>query len=109
MKDLICRLLAWTRALFGHRAAPETPAAPVTPPPPEAPAPAPTPEPLRPHCGVYVWATAHGIDIAPSSKLLTCTCSTKSPRPAGGEPHPADGEALRAKVREVNARSTWGK
>ncbi|MEV5374406.1 hypothetical protein AB0L26_00260 [Streptomyces nondiastaticus] len=61
-----------------------------------------TPEPLRPHCGVYVWATAHGIDIARSSKLLTCTCST---HPS----HPADGEALRAKVREVNARSTWGK
>ncbi|MEV4927325.1 hypothetical protein [Streptomyces roseoverticillatus] len=99
MKDFISRLLARTRALFSHRTAPETP---VTPLPPEAPAPPGTPTPFRPHCGVYVWATAHGIDIAPSSKLLTCTCSTKSPRPA-------DGEALRAKVREANARSAWGR
>ncbi|PSJ30022.1 hypothetical protein B7P34_04520 [Streptosporangium nondiastaticum] len=96
MKDSISRLLARTRALFSHRTAPETP---VTPPPPPAPPEAPTP--FRPHCGVYVWATAHGLDIQPSSKLFTCTCSTKSP-------HPADGEALRAKVREVNARSTQG-
>ncbi|WKU46194.1 hypothetical protein Q3V23_20190 [Streptomyces sp. VNUA116] len=97
MKDSISRLLARTRALFSRRAALETPVTPLTPP--EAPS---LPEPLRPHCGVYVWATAHGIDIARSSKLLTCTCST---HPS----HPADGEALRAKVREVNARSTWGK
>ncbi|MEH6376406.1 hypothetical protein V7793_19075 [Streptomyces sp. KLMMK] len=99
MKDSISRLLARTRALFSRRTAPETP---VTPPPPEAPAPPAAPEPLRPHCGVYVWATAHGIDLRPTTPLLTCTCSTKSP-------HAADSEALRARVREVNARSTWGK
>ncbi|CAM5456877.1 hypothetical protein [Streptomyces abikoensis] len=98
MKDSISRLLARTRALFSRRTAPETPVAPIVPPPPEEPA----PEPFRPHCGVYVWATAHGIDIQRSSKLLTCTCSAHSA-------HPADGEALRAKVREVNARSTWGR
>ncbi|WP_235481612.1 hypothetical protein [Streptomyces roseoverticillatus] len=98
MKDSISRLLAWTRALFSHRTVPETP---IAPPPPEAPAPPETPTPFRPHCGVYVWATAHGIDIQRSSKLLTCTCSPE-------QPHPADGEALRAKVREVNARSLQG-
>ncbi|MGK5547554.1 hypothetical protein ACSNOH_22885 [Streptomyces sp. URMC 127] len=103
MKDSISRLLARTRALFGRRTAPETP---VTPPPPPAPPEEAAPQPFRPHCGVYVWATAHGIDIAPSSKLRTCTCSSPhSPE----SPHPADSEALRAKVREVNARSTWGK
>ncbi|MFE5868630.1 hypothetical protein ACFQ6V_08240 [Streptomyces roseifaciens] len=104
MKDSISRLLARTRALFSRRTAPE---APVTPPPAAPPAPpalpAPrTPEPLRPHCGVYVWATAHGIDLRPTTPLLACTCAAK--------PHPGhDNDALRAKVREVNSRSTWGK
>ncbi|MGK5734295.1 hypothetical protein, partial [Streptomyces sp. URMC 124] len=60
------------------------------------------PQPLRPHCGVYVWATAHGIDLRPTGPLSACTCSVKSP-------HAADSEVLRARVREVNARSASGK
>ncbi|GGY08450.1 hypothetical protein [Streptomyces hiroshimensis] len=107
MKDSISRLLARTRALFSRRAAPETPVAPPPKVPPKA-LPAPRtpeplrPEPLRPHCGVYVWATAHGIDLRPTSPLGACTCA--------GKPHAAtDADALRAKVREVNYRSTWGK
>ncbi|MET9415221.1 hypothetical protein ABZY03_13770 [Streptomyces klenkii] len=98
MHDFIAGWAGRVRALFNRRGdvkGPQTA--------PEAPAPEPTPEPLRPHCGVYVWATAHGIDIQSSSKLLTCTCSTKSHH------HPADSDQLRAKVREANARSTWGK
>ncbi|MEU5190054.1 hypothetical protein AB0G83_23365 [Streptomyces klenkii] len=92
------------RALFNrHGDAKGTQTAPESPPETPAPAPAPTPEPFRPHCGIYVWATAHGIDIQSSSKLRTCTCSAKS------HDHPADNDDLRAKVREVNARSTWGK
>ncbi|WP_171167623.1 hypothetical protein [Streptomyces sp. I05A-00742] len=101
MKNSIARLLAWTRAQFGYRAAPETP---VTPVPRESPVPAPAPAPelFRPRCGVYIWATAHGIDIRPTSPLHACTCS--------GETDPAaDTDRLRAKVREVNARGTWGR
>ncbi|MEU5427451.1 hypothetical protein AB0H73_17875 [Streptomyces olivoreticuli] len=35
-------------------------------------------------CGVYVWATAHGIDLKPSSPLRFCTCfaHTRTPREA---------------------------
>ncbi|WP_344114942.1 hypothetical protein [Streptomyces blastmyceticus] len=28
----------------------------------------------EPACGVYMWATAHGIDIKPSSRLRSCDC-----------------------------------
>ncbi|WP_058045583.1 hypothetical protein [Streptomyces roseifaciens] len=106
MKDSISRLLARTRALFSRRAAPEVP---VTPPPAPPALPAPrTPEPLRPHCGVYVWATAHGIDLRPTTPLLACTCAAK-PHPVHPTDPVSDSDALRAKVREVNSRSTWGK
>lgn len=30
--------------------------------------------------GVYVWATAHGIDVKPGSPLPACTCSPKERR-----------------------------
>ncbi|GGX70355.1 hypothetical protein [Streptomyces hiroshimensis] len=43
-----------------------------------APEPPPAPEPRiaeRPSCRVYVWATAHGIDLRPRSPLGACTCS----------------------------------
>ncbi|MFF7726499.1 hypothetical protein [Streptomyces sp. NPDC008001] len=117
MKDSISRLLARTRALFSRRAAPETPVAPAEPAlePEQAPEPEPehasaAPEPMRPHCGVYVWATAHGIDLRPTTALLTCTCSEdEEPVPIRDPAPAADTELLRAKVREVNARSTWGK
>ncbi|GAA0379110.1 hypothetical protein GCM10010319_67080 [Streptomyces blastmyceticus] len=35
-------------------------------------------------CGVYMWATAHGIDLKPSSPLRSCTCfaHTRTPREA---------------------------
>ncbi|MEU5186533.1 hypothetical protein AB0G83_05130 [Streptomyces klenkii] len=49
------------------------PAAPVAPPPArEKPA----------ACGIYVWATAHGIDLSPRHSLLSCTCSTRADRVA---------------------------
>ncbi|MEV4501052.1 hypothetical protein [Streptomyces klenkii] len=39
-----------------------------------------------PSCRVYVWATAHGIDLRPQSLLSTCTCADRAhqPRPAIG-------------------------
>ncbi|MFF7020985.1 hypothetical protein ACFY97_08205 [Streptomyces klenkii] len=54
-----------------------------------APAPKPVPEPRTsdgPSCRVYVWATAHGIDLRPQSLLSTCTCADRAhqPRPAIG-------------------------
>lgn len=113
MHDLIAGWFGRVRTLFNRRAGAGTPlpapepsagSAPPAETPPALPTPR-TPEPLRPHCGVYVWATAHGIDLRPTGPLLACTCAAK-PHPA----HPAsDSDALRAKVREANSRSTWGK
>ncbi|MGK5549179.1 hypothetical protein ACSNOH_31300 [Streptomyces sp. URMC 127] len=54
-------------------------------------------------CGVYLWATAHGIDLSYPGPLGSCTCSGKP------HPEPSHSEALRAKVREANAASRWGK
>ncbi|CAM5545316.1 hypothetical protein [Streptomyces abikoensis] len=54
---------------------------------PEEPPAIPEPRPSEgPSCGVYVWATAHGIDLRPRSPLGLCTCSDRAhqPRPAIG-------------------------
>ncbi|MGK5733161.1 hypothetical protein [Streptomyces sp. URMC 124] len=96
MRKSIRRLAAWLR--FGREPATQeraasapaaviAPAAPAAPPAQEKPA----------ACGVYVWATAHGIDLSPRHSLLTCTCSTRAQR-----------ETLSAKVAEANRASRWG-
>ncbi|MEU5427421.1 hypothetical protein AB0H73_17720 [Streptomyces olivoreticuli] len=35
-------------------------------------------------CGVYIWATAHGIDLKPSSPLASCDCYGHQPPPETG-------------------------
>ncbi|WKK27795.1 hypothetical protein QZH56_15025 [Streptomyces olivoreticuli] len=65
MKDFIARLFRRARAPFK----PRTLNAPQPPAPPSA-----DPEPQS-TCGVYMWATAHGIDLKPSSPLADCRCS----------------------------------
>ncbi|MGK5547854.1 hypothetical protein ACSNOH_24395 [Streptomyces sp. URMC 127] len=89
MRNPIRRLTAWLRN--GREPATREPAArkPVTGEPatrePAAPASVAVPAPEAPAakeaavCGVYVWATAHGIDLRPRHPLLSCRCA------AGGE------------------------
>ncbi|MEV5379457.1 hypothetical protein AB0L26_26325 [Streptomyces nondiastaticus] len=77
----------------------------------EPPRPAPVQEPEPPSsssCGVYVWATAHGIDLSYPGPLGSCTCSARPHPEPPFEPRAA-GQSLRAKVREANAASRWGK
>ncbi|MFE5870447.1 hypothetical protein ACFQ6V_17630 [Streptomyces roseifaciens] len=81
MRNTIRRLTARLRigrepAIQAAPAAPaaSAPAAPVVPADPAAPAVPPA------ACGIYVWATAHGIDLRPRHSLLTCTCSTRAER-----------------------------
>lgn len=89
MPKLIHRIVDWARARFSART-PE-----LTVPEPESKA-----RPAAPQgglCGVYVWATAHGIDIKPSSPLRSCDCASHQP------------EELSAKVAEANRASRWGR
>ncbi|WP_424893144.1 hypothetical protein [Streptomyces sp. XH2] len=71
-------------------------------------------------CGVYLWATAHGIDLSYPGPLGSCTCSARPhPEPPADPEPPAEARAadrpatdaalLSAKVREANAASRWGK
>ncbi|MEU1815459.1 hypothetical protein ABZ543_09705 [Streptomyces roseifaciens] len=86
MRNTIRCLTAWLR--IGRepavQAAPAAPAAsvPAAPAEPAAPATPDAPPQGKPPaaCGVYVWATAHGIDLRPRHSLLTCTCSTRAER-----------------------------
>ncbi|MFF4216594.1 hypothetical protein [Streptomyces nondiastaticus] len=56
--------------------------APEPPPVPEPRAAEPEPRPSRgPTCGVYVWATAHGINLESRSPLGVCTCSERAHQP----------------------------
>ncbi|WP_218650582.1 hypothetical protein [Streptomyces rectiverticillatus] len=82
-------------------AALDAPPAPPAPGTPVAPAVPPAAQGRPAACGIYVWATAHGIDLRPRHSLLTCTCSTRAERatPAvgaregrGGEPRESVGE-----------------
>lgn len=91
MRNTIRRLTAWLRigrepAIQAAPAAPgaSVPAAPAEPATPVAPA-VPSAAQERPAaCGIYVWATAHGIDLRPRHSLLTCTCSTRAERATPG-------------------------
>ncbi|CAM5505078.1 hypothetical protein [Streptomyces abikoensis] len=84
MRNPIRRLTAWLRN-GRERATLEPavrkPAAPDPVAPAAAPAPAPETLPRKEAsvCSVYVWATAHGIDLRPRHPLLSCKCA------AGGE------------------------
>ncbi|MCQ8773264.1 hypothetical protein [Streptomyces telluris] len=101
MRNTIRRLTAWLR--IGRE--PATQAAPAAPGALAQAAPAAPADPAVPSaaqeksatCGVYVWATAHGIDLRPRHSLLTCTCSTRAAR-----------ATLSAKVAEANRASRWG-
>ncbi|WP_146166873.1 hypothetical protein [Streptosporangium nondiastaticum] len=97
MRQFIARCTAWFRAFgFGTHAREE--AAPEF-----VPIQAPEPPPSSPSCNVYLWATAHGIDLSYPGPLGSCTCAAKP------HPEPSPSEALRAKVREANEASRWGK
>ncbi|MEH6376361.1 hypothetical protein V7793_18850 [Streptomyces sp. KLMMK] len=88
MRNTIRRLTAWLR--IGREpatqaapaapgaSAPAAPAAPAAPVVPAAPAAAAQEKPAA--CGIYVWATAHGIDLRPRHSLLACACSTRAER-----------------------------
>ncbi|MBT2385345.1 hypothetical protein [Streptomyces sp. ISL-11] len=83
MHDLIRRWFAWVRAYFAPGVPEEGPrprANDPAPSPNRAPAPTPPPHPT-PTCAVHLWATAHGIDLKPSSPLRTCTCAAPEPPP----------------------------
>ncbi|MEV8478207.1 hypothetical protein [Streptomyces sp. NPDC051173] len=79
MYDIICRWFEWVRALPApgrHRPSTvETPGHPTSEPQPPTPAEPPrTGQAQGNTCGVYLWATAHGIDLKPSSPLASCDC-----------------------------------
>ncbi|MEU5427993.1 hypothetical protein AB0H73_20645 [Streptomyces olivoreticuli] len=90
MPKLIHRVVDWARARFSARK-PE-----LTVPEPE-PTARPAAAPRSELCGVYVWATAHGIDIKPSSPLRSCDCASHQP------------SELSAKVAEANKLSRQGR
>ncbi|MCF3100654.1 hypothetical protein IPZ58_03545 [Streptomyces roseoverticillatus] len=60
-------------------------------------------------CRVYVWASAHGIDLSYPGPLGSCTCSAKPHPEPPADPEPFSAELLRAKVREANEASRWGR
>ncbi len=91
MPKFIHRVVDWARARFGARA-PE-----LTVPEPEPKARPAAEPPQSGLCGVYVWATAHGIDIKPSSPLRSCDCASHQP------------SELSAKVAEANKLSRQGR
>ncbi|RKN62921.1 hypothetical protein D7231_30360 [Streptomyces klenkii] len=114
MHDLIVRFLERVRALFklsgfGKAAraqgtadvARELPEPITDPGQVELPSPHPADPPQHSACGVYLWATAHGIDLRPQAPLFTCTCSAKEPKAAPASVR----DELRAKVADVNHRS----
>ncbi|MEV6672299.1 hypothetical protein [Streptomyces sp. NPDC051162] len=92
MPKLIHRVVDWARARFSART-PE-----LTVPEPESVPPAQPATSQSELCDVYVWATAHGIDLKPSSPLRTCDCRT----------HEAV-ERLSARVAEANRASRRGR
>ncbi|WP_223268321.1 hypothetical protein [Streptosporangium nondiastaticum] len=72
MRNPIRRLTAWLRIrrepATNQAPAASAAAAPAAPPARETPG----------ACGIYVWATAHGIDLRPRHALTGCTCSTRA-------------------------------
>ncbi|MGW2366574.1 hypothetical protein ACWCZ5_13460 [Streptomyces sp. NPDC001667] len=81
MRHFISRCFERVRKVFAPAA--ETPDLPISEPA--------LPEPPRTNqaqsnstCGVYIWATAHGIDIKPSSPLASCDCYAHQPPPETG-------------------------
>ncbi|MEU2868268.1 hypothetical protein ABZ769_03565 [Streptomyces olivoreticuli] len=81
MYDIICRWFEWVRALFASGRCRSSTDEPITPPTPAAPR---TGQAQSNTCGVYLWATAHGIDIKPSSPLASCDCHGHQPPPEAG-------------------------
>ncbi|MFC5147350.1 hypothetical protein [Streptomyces aureoversilis] len=119
MRNTVRRLATWLR--IGRE--PATPAAPAAPAAsvPAAPAdPAVPPAQVKPAaCGIYVWATAHGIDLRPRHSLLTCTCSTRAERATpvvgafvvdargGGLAQVVAAEGARLRLRPPAGGETW--
>ncbi|WKU44163.1 hypothetical protein Q3V23_08730 [Streptomyces sp. VNUA116] len=112
MRQFISRWFGWTRLIPvpGARRPrrPDSDAAAARVEPEAVPAVAAPPREGGSTCGVYVWATAHGIDLSYPGPLGSCTCSARPHPEPPFEPRAA-GQSLRAKVREANAASRWGK